>query len=112
MIYRTFWRRVRDSNPRFLLGTQHFECCRLFRLWVILQEFDGICRKIISLQFADFYFKSVQINELSNGFEPNLVLSQSMKKVENSGSFSPILVHFEDVGENFGENEKAQLSAW
>ena len=21
------WRRVRDSNPRFLLGTQHFECC-------------------------------------------------------------------------------------
>ena len=22
-----FWRRVRDSNPRFLLGTQHFECC-------------------------------------------------------------------------------------
>ena len=59
-----------------------------------------------------FYFKSVQINELSNGFEPNLVLSQSMKKVENSGSFSPILVQFEDVGENFGENEKAQLSAW
>ena len=25
--YWTFWRRVRDSNPRFLLGTQHFECC-------------------------------------------------------------------------------------
>ena len=21
-----FWRRVRDSNPRFLLGTRHFEC--------------------------------------------------------------------------------------
>ena len=21
-----FWRRVRDSNPRFLVGTQHFEC--------------------------------------------------------------------------------------
>ena len=21
------WRRVRDSNPRFLVGTQHFECC-------------------------------------------------------------------------------------
>ena len=21
------WRRVRDSNPRCLLGTQHFECC-------------------------------------------------------------------------------------
>ena len=27
LVYRTFWRRVRDSNPRFLLGTQHFECC-------------------------------------------------------------------------------------
>ena len=27
LIYRTSWRRVRDSNPRFLLGTQHFECC-------------------------------------------------------------------------------------
>lgn len=27
LIFRTFWRRVRDSNPRFLLGTQHFECC-------------------------------------------------------------------------------------
>ncbi len=23
----SFWRRVRDSNPRFLVGTQHFECC-------------------------------------------------------------------------------------
>ena len=23
-----FWRRVRDSNPRFLLGTRHFECCK------------------------------------------------------------------------------------
>ena len=22
------WRRVRDSNPRFLLGTRHFECCK------------------------------------------------------------------------------------
>ena len=21
-----FWRRVRDSNPRFLVGTRHFEC--------------------------------------------------------------------------------------
>lgn len=28
LVYRTFWRRVRDSNPRFLLGTQHFECCK------------------------------------------------------------------------------------
>lgn len=27
LVYWTFWRRVRDSNPRFLLGTQHFECC-------------------------------------------------------------------------------------
>ena len=27
LVYRTSWRRVRDSNPRFLLGTQHFECC-------------------------------------------------------------------------------------
>ena len=27
IVYWTFWRRVRDSNPRFLLGTQHFECC-------------------------------------------------------------------------------------
>ena len=25
LVYWTFWRRVRDSNPRFLLGTQHFE---------------------------------------------------------------------------------------
>ena len=27
LVYWTFWRRVRDSNPRFLVGTQHFECC-------------------------------------------------------------------------------------
>ena len=27
LVYRTSWRRVRDSNPRFLLETQHFECC-------------------------------------------------------------------------------------
>ena len=27
LVYWTFWRRVRDSNPRFLFGTQHFECC-------------------------------------------------------------------------------------
>ena len=26
LVYWTFWRRVRDSNPRFLLGTRHFEC--------------------------------------------------------------------------------------
>ena len=26
LVYRTSWRRVRDSNPRFLLGTRHFEC--------------------------------------------------------------------------------------
>ena len=23
----TIWRRVRDSNPRGLVGLQHFECC-------------------------------------------------------------------------------------
>ena len=28
LVYWTFWRRVRDSNPRFLLGTRHFECCK------------------------------------------------------------------------------------
>ena len=26
LIWLGFWRRVRDSNPRFLLGTRHFEC--------------------------------------------------------------------------------------
>ena len=33
LVYRTFWRRVRDSNPRFLLGTQHFECDALRPLY-------------------------------------------------------------------------------
>lgn len=67
------------------------------------RQFRCTSQKILS--------KSVQINAVTCGFEPNLALLQAMKKVENSGSFGPVSAHFEDVGENFGENEKARFSA-
>ena len=35
------WRRVRDSNPRFLLGTQHFESSCQNRTWRNLTEDNG-----------------------------------------------------------------------
>ena len=38
-----FWRRVRDSNPRFLLGTQHFESSGKNRTWRNLTEDNGRC---------------------------------------------------------------------
>ena len=37
------WRRVRDSNPRFLLGTQHFESSCQKRTWRNLTEDNGRC---------------------------------------------------------------------
>lgn len=43
LVYRTFWRRVRDSNPRFLLGTQHFESSCQNRTWRNLTEDNGRC---------------------------------------------------------------------
>ena len=38
-----FWRRVRDSNPRFLLGTRHFESSGENRTWRNLAEDNGKC---------------------------------------------------------------------
>ena len=43
LVYWTFWRRVRDSNPRFLLGTQHFESSGKNRTWRNLTEDNGRC---------------------------------------------------------------------
>ena len=39
----TVWRRWWDSNPRFLLGTQHFESSVKKRTWRNLTEDNGRC---------------------------------------------------------------------
>ena len=41
-----FWRRVRDSNPRFLLGTRHFECCKTLADSPLEQVVTGLLVKV------------------------------------------------------------------
>ena len=65
LVYRTSWRRVRDSNPRFLLRTQHFECCTfdhsdnspymLFRISFqkLLERNDGKNNKIFNFRTGE-----------------------------------------------------------
>ena len=46
------WRRVRDSNPRFLVGTQHFE----FFAPILLYRLFHIC-------FRMFYPQKIRVNQ-------------------------------------------------
>ena len=105
------WRRRWDSNPRDIAVKLISSVVGYSVFGLFFRNLPESAGKQFLCTSQKIFSKSVQINAVTCGFEPNLALLQAVKKVENFGSFGPVLAHFEDVGENFGENEKGRFSA-
>ena len=89
------WRRVRDSNPRFLVGTRHFESSGKNRTWRNLTEDNGRCENPENAVFSRL-FAPVRIENAAK-----IRVRESPPILPSSNGFSEKSIRIFDRTERF-----------